>query len=68
MEAIKSAQYGMMSASNQLDTTAASLAKGTPLDPTTVMNVVQAKTAFTANAAVMKAADRMTGALLDIKA
>ncbi len=67
MEAINSAYFGMMSASNQLDTTAASLAKGTPLDPEAAVNEVQAVTSFKANAAVMKAADQMTGALLDIK-
>jgi len=53
MDAINSAYSGMMSASNQLDTTAASLAKGTPFDPTTAVNEVQAKTAFKANAIVM---------------
>lgn len=67
MDAINSAFYGMMSASRQLDSTAASLAKGTPLDAAAVVSEGQAKTAFSANAAVMKTADQMTGALLDIK-
>ncbi len=67
MDAISSASFGMMAASRQLDSTAASLAKGNPLDPATVVNTVQAQTAFKANAAVFKTADKMTGALLDMK-
>jgi len=67
MDAISSAFFGMMSASRQLDTTAASLAKGTPADPTTAINEVEAETAFKADVVVAKTADQMTGALLNIK-
>ena len=68
MDAISTGFYGMMSASRQLDTTAASLAKGTPADPATAtVSEIQALASFKANAAVAKTADRMTGALLDIK-
>jgi flagellar hook protein FlgE len=67
MDAINSAYFGMASASNQLDTTAAAMARGTTLDPSTVVSAVQAKNDFQANAAVMKTADRMTGTLLDMK-
>ena len=68
MDAISSAFYGMMSASNQLDTTAASLAKGTSFDPAqAAVNEVQAATAFKANAAVARTADQMIGSMLDIK-
>ena len=68
MDAISSGFYGMMSASRQLDSTAASLAKGTPEDPAmAAVNEVQAATAFKATAAVVNTANQMAGALLDIK-
>jgi flagellar hook protein FlgE len=67
MDAISSGFYGMMAASNQLDTTAASLAKGTVDPVTAVIGAAEDKTAFQANAAVVKTADSMIGALLDIK-
>jgi len=67
MDAISSGFFGMMTASRQLDTTAASLANGTVDPVTAVIGAAQDKTAFQANAAVVKTADAMMGSLLDIK-
>jgi flagellar hook protein FlgE len=67
MDAISSGYFGMATASHQLDTTAASLANGTVDPATALVGVAQDKTAFQANAAVVKAADQMIGSLLDMK-
>lgn len=69
MQALSIAAGGMMSAAARLDASARRTATG-PLDNLVEETVEQigAKTSFSANAAVLRAADEMQGALLDILA
>lgn len=69
MQALSIAAAGMTSAQNRFDNSARRTAAA-PLDNLTEETVerIQAKTAFSANAAVVRTADDMTGTLLDILA
>jgi len=67
MQAMPIAATGMLNAQARFDASARRTA-AVPLDDLAAETVerVEAKTAFSANAAVVRAADEMTGALLDI--
>jgi hypothetical protein len=69
MQALSIAAAGMMSAQGRFESSARRTAAAT-LDHLAEKTVerVQAEAAFSANAAVVRAADEMTGALLDILA
>jgi hypothetical protein len=69
MQALSIAAAGMMTAQNRFDNSARRTATA-PLDNLAEETVerIQAKTAFSANAAVLRTADDMTGTLLDMLA
>lgn len=69
MQALSIAAAGLMSAQGRFEDSARRTAAA-PLDDLAgeVVQRIQAETAFTANAAVVKTADEMTGILLDILA
>ena len=67
MDAMTSALSGMTSATQRLDTAAASVAKNGP-DPQAAVDMTSAAAAFKANAVVARIADQMTGTLLNILA
>ena len=69
MQALSIAAAGMTSAQNRFDNSARRTATA-PLENLVEETVecIQAKTAFSANAAVVRTADEMTGTLLDILA
>lgn len=69
MQALSIAAAGMTTAQNRFESSARRTAAA-PLDNLAEETVerVQAKTAFSANAAVVRTADDMTGTLLDILA
>jgi flagellar basal body rod protein FlgG len=67
MQAMSIAAAGMLNAQARFDASARRTATA-PLDDlaTETVERVEAKTAFSANSAVVRTADEMTGALLDI--
>ncbi|MDO9610101.1 MAG: flagellar basal body rod C-terminal domain-containing protein [Brevundimonas sp.] len=69
MQAMSIAAVGMMSAQSRFEASARRTATA-PLDNLAAETVerIQAKTAFTANAAVVRTADDMSGTLLDMLA
>ncbi len=69
MKALPIAAAGLLDAANRFDASARRTAAA-PLDDLVKETVerVEAKTAFKANAAVIRTADQMTGALLDMLA
>ncbi len=69
MQVLSIAAAGMMNAQARFEDSARRTAQ-TPLDalPEETVERIEAKTAFTANAAVARTADDMTGTLLDILA
>ena len=69
MQALSIAAAGMMGAQGRFESSARRTAAA-PLDSLAEETVerAQAETAFSANAAAVRAADEMTGALLDILA
>ncbi len=71
MDPISTARYGMMAATQQLTASAnrvAAMAGGDPGDyATEAVNQIEAKQAFSANARVIRIADEMWNALLDIQ-
>ncbi len=69
MQALSIAAAGMTTAQNRFDTSARRTAAA-PLDNLAeeIVERIQAKTAFSANAAVLRTADDMTGTLLDMLA
>ena len=69
MQALSIAAAGMTTAQNRFDNSARRTATA-PLDNLAEETVerIQAKTAFSANATVVRTADEMTGTLLDILA
>lgn len=69
MQALSIAAAGMADAQMRFETSARRTAQA-PLDNSAedVVEQIQAKTAFKANAAVLRTADDMTGTLLDILA
>ncbi|WP_395942964.1 flagellar basal body rod C-terminal domain-containing protein [Brevundimonas sp.] len=69
MQALSIGAAGMMSAQSRFETSARRTATA-PLDTLAEETVerLQARTAFSANAAVVRTADEMTGALLDMLA
>lgn len=71
MNPIATAQYGMLAASRRFDASALRVARmgeaGSDTDLTTdVVDLVESKQAFRANAAVLRTANKMTDTLLDI--
>ncbi|MBU1378568.1 MAG: flagellar hook protein FlgE [Alphaproteobacteria bacterium] len=73
MDPISTARYGLMAASRSFETSAVNVAtmgvEGAPdvdLAKETV-NMIQAKTAFTANVSVIKFADQMWDSLLKLQ-
>ncbi len=68
MQALSIAAAGMSNALNRFETSARRTASGSlqTLEQD-VVEQVQAKTAFSANIAVLRTADEMMGALLDLK-
>ena len=72
MDAISTARYGMMAAERALDASAQRVSRigvDDTVDPAQeVVQQIGAKQAFRANADVIKVADRMWSALLDIQA
>jgi flagellar hook protein FlgE len=68
MQAISFAQAGLTRATDQLNASAQRTAKGDADIGREVVEQVQAKVNFKANAAVIRTADEMTGTLLDILA
>ena len=73
MDPIATAQYGMLAASRRFDASASRVARmgveGEAVDlPTEIVEQITAKTAFAANAAVIRSAQDMTGKLLDVLA
>lgn len=70
MQALSIAAAGMADARLRFETSARHTAQAAPLDNLAedVVEQIQAKTAFKANAAVLRTADDMTGTLLDILA
>lgn len=69
MQALPIAAAGMLDAQTRFDNSARRTAQA-PLDNLAeeMVERIQAKTAFSANAAVVKTADDMTGVLLDMLA
>lgn len=69
MQALSIAAVGMMSAQSRFEASARRTAAA-PLDNLAAETVerIQAKTAFTANAAVVRTADEMSGTVLDMLA
>ena len=69
MQALSIAAAGMTTAQNRFDSSARHTAAA-PLDNLAEETVerIQARTAFSANAAVLRTADDMTGTLLDMLA
>ncbi|MBU4433130.1 MAG: flagellar hook protein FlgE [Alphaproteobacteria bacterium] len=72
MQALAIAGAGMIAAANRLDDSAKRVATWQARDTDTdlakeAVERITAKTAFQANVAVIKTADKMTGALLDLK-
>lgn len=69
MQALPIATAGMLDAQTRFDNSARRTAQA-PLDNLAeeMVERIQAKTAFSANAAVVKTADDMTGVLLDMLA
>jgi flagellar basal body rod protein FlgC len=65
MDVLATAASGMISAQAQFDRAAGAVASGGDPVPAVVQSV-EAKTSFGANVAVLKTADKMMGALLDI--
>lgn len=61
------AAAGLHRASSRLSAAAQSIAEGGP-DVAAAVETMQARTDFKANAAVLRTADQMLGALLDIRA
>lgn len=73
MDPIATAQYGMLAASRRFDASAGRVARmgveGENVDlPMEVVEQITARTEFSANASVIRAAQDMTGELLDILA
>lgn len=73
MDPIATAQYGMLAASRRFDTSASRVARmgveGENIDLSTeIVEQISAKTAFAANAAVIRSAQDMAGKLLDVLA
>lgn len=73
MDPIATAQYGMLAAARRFDASASRVARmgveGEPVDlASEIVEQVTAKTAFAANAAVIRTAQDMQGELLDILA
>ena len=68
MDAITTAAVGMYQAAQQVDKLAKGVAQGTADPVQSAVGQVSAETAFKADAEVMKVAEKMTGALLDILA
>jgi flagellar basal body rod protein FlgC len=69
MDAISTAFFGLADAANRLDRAAQRVALPQGDDfAGAIVDTVEAGEAFKANAAVIRAADQMTGALLDILA
>ncbi len=73
MDPIATAQYGMLAASRRFDASASRVARmgveGEQIDlASEIVEQVTAKTAFAANASVIRAAQDMQGELLDILA
>jgi flagellar basal body rod protein FlgC len=71
MDPLSIARYGMMAASQQLAASASRVAQMSGGDPgdyaTEAVNQIEAKQAFSANAHVVRIADEMWQALLDIQ-
>ena len=71
MDPISTARYGMMAASQQLAASASRVAASTgdsSVDyASEAVNQIEAKQAFTANARVIRVADEMWQALLDVQ-
>ena len=67
MDAISSATAGMTMARGQLDQIASRQAAGAGDPIRDAVGEITASTSFKANLAVLKTADQMTGALLDLK-
>ena len=72
MQALAIAGAGMIAAANRLDASAERVATWNARDTDTdlakeTVEQISAKTAMQANAAVVKVADKMTGALIDLK-
>jgi len=73
MDPIATAQYGMLAASRRFDASASRVARmgveGESVDLSAeIVEQITAKTAFAANASVIRTAQDMQGALLDILA
>jgi hypothetical protein len=70
MDAISTAAAGLTAAANRFDQAAQRVAAPQADDDfaSAVVDTVEASVAFEADAAVIRAADRMTGTLLDILA
>jgi hypothetical protein len=67
MNAISSATAGMATATNQLNQIASRQAFGSDDPVQDAVGEITASTDFKANVAVLKTADQMAGALLDLK-
>ena len=67
MNVVSSATAGMTMASNQLDQIASRQASGAGDPVQDAVGEINAATSFKANLAVLRTADQMTGALLDMK-
>jgi hypothetical protein len=71
MDPISTARYGMMAASQQLAASAGRVAAGAAGDPADyaaeAVTQIEAKQAFSANVHVVKVADEMWRALLDVQ-
>lgn len=73
MDPISTARYGLMAASRRFETSAVAVAtmgvEGVPdVDPAAeTANMIQAKTAFSANISVIKFADEMWDSLLKLQ-
>lgn len=68
MQALSIAQVGLTRATDRLTASAQRMVGSDPDYGREVVEQVQAKTDFKANLAVIKAADQMTGTLLDMLA
>lgn len=68
MNAIVTAQYGLFTAARSFDAAARHVAAGDSDLGAEVVGMAQAKTAYSANAAVIRTASKMQDSLLDILA
>jgi flagellar basal body rod protein FlgC len=67
MNALSIAATGMAAAAQSFDASASRAAAGDGDPVAEAVDQIESKTAFQASAAVFKSADRMMGALLDLK-